>query len=128
MIRTCLTLLAICLYTFCVNLYIYELTHSYWLYDTKRAFYNAFSFLMLIYYMADRYNGFNGWFHRKFNEVIILVIAVNNLLWFMNWIGVLGDAEHPQAIKLFFAFNGSVFVTTTMFLVAGIRHKTFKMY
>jgi len=83
---------------------------------------------MLIYYMADRYNGFNGWFHRKFNEVIILVIAVNNLLWFMNWIGVLGDAEHPQAIKLFFAFNGSVFVTTTMFLVAGIRHKTFKMY
>lgn len=125
MVRTCVTILVVCLYAACVHLYIHELTHTHWAYDTKKVFYNTFNLAVLVFYLFDKRN-FKGWFHKKFNEIIIILIACNNALWAINWMGWLGDAENPIAERLFTCFYGAVFITTLMFLIAGIRHKTFR--
>lgn len=122
MIRTVLTILAICVYTLLFNLYIYELFHTDWDEHYTKLLWCYLTLGMLLFYVWDKSDKFSGFFHEQFNKVCIWLVIANTAIITLHKHGIDGEA------KLTWTFNLSVFITTAVFLFCGIRNRTFKYY
>jgi hypothetical protein len=121
MFRTILTLSVICIYTALFNLYIYELTHTYWDVHYVKLFYNYLTLGMLLFHLIDHMGKFKGFFHEQFNLVCVWLIVTNYLIIIANRHGWLSDT-----FRLTICFNTSVLLTTIIILWTGVRNRTLK--
>jgi hypothetical protein len=113
--RLLITTLALCLYVFLFNIYIYDLTRI----DIKssKLFYNYLTAGMTLFYLTDWKVGFVNKYHEQVNFICILCVLVNYVLIILTHHTVI-----TSPISMFYAFNGGVFAVTVLIVINFIKH------
>jgi hypothetical protein len=103
------------------NFYFYELLFGDWNKAQAKALYYITTSCMMFYLIVDDIRGRDSNLHIELSIISKGAILINFILFALILKGVFNNP-----IIYLFLLNGSIFALSTIILISGIRHETFK--
>lgn len=118
--RAVLTLFIVLLYCTLFSYYLIEMNDITIPMKGIKLLYNFITLGMVMYFFIDFKLGFTSYLHQQFNTVCICCVMINFIFIILTHAEIL-----TNPIKMLWCFNGSVFATTAIVLISGLKHGTF---